>query len=116
MNQLQLLFDETLRIEKDKKYKMQDFKELIKGDVDYQNIKEQIKELRNKVKSIEEKYLNDCGIEIEDINKEITGNKEMLSDIAISQLMDKGKIESITDDFGREYEPVIKVSFKKAKK
>jgi hypothetical protein len=115
MNQLQLLFDETLQIEKDKRYKMQDYKELIKGDAVYNDLKNQIKELKQKAKAIEEKYLDDCGIEIETINKELAGNKEMLSDIAISQLMEKGKIESINDDLGREYEPVIKVSFKKVK-
>lgn len=115
MNQLQLLFDETLQIEKDKRYKLQDYKELIKGDAVYNDLKNEIKALRQKAKAIEEKYLDDCGIEIETINKEIAGNKEMLSDIAINQLTKNGRIEIITDEFGTEYEPVIKVSFKKIK-
>jgi len=116
MKQIQLLFDETLQIEKDKKYKMDDYKNLLSENIEYNNLKEEIKSLRDKKKRIEENALAECGIEIDDINREIRGNKEMLSDIAITQLMDKGKVEKISDEYGNEYEPVIKVSFKKVRK
>ncbi len=47
-----------------------------------------------------------------ELNDEIKADEELLSDLCFQKLMKNEKVE-IVDEKGNEYEPVIKVVFKK---
>lgn len=116
MKQMQLLFDETIKIAQEKKEKMRDYKEILNQSEKYFELKNEIKSLREQMKNIELDAMEECEVDIKKLNKEILGNKEMLSDLAVNELMDKGSVSPIKDEFGNIWEGEVKVVFKKSKK
>jgi hypothetical protein len=116
MKQIQTLFGEIVEIKQTNKETIRTYRQKLKENVDYECLKNKAAELREKIRRIEDLTADELGLEMSLIRNEITMLKEMMSDIAVNDLVEKGKVEIITDEFGIEYEPVIKVSFKKAKK
>ncbi len=81
----------------------------------YQEVKDEIKKLREKKKLLEEGVQSEMGSRYEDFERfkhEIISLEEMLTDIAMTNLMD-GKSISIKDKDNVEYEPQYKITFKK---
>ena len=115
MKDLQTVFN---RMEEAKK-KQKDLKRIYKDALDqateYQEIKEELKSLREKKKRIEtavkEQFSQEI-IQIEDLKIDIESDTEMLTDIALT-MMSKGESIDITDADQNEYEPLFKVRFKK---
>lgn len=82
---------------------------------EYTEIKIQLKTLKAKKKQIEqvvkERFINEM-TEMEDLKIDLESDKEMLSDLSINKLI-KGETISLLDKYSNEYEPIIKVSYKK---
>ncbi|HCU01451.1 TPA: hypothetical protein DIC62_01470 [Candidatus Nomurabacteria bacterium] len=116
MKKIQTLFGEITEITKTNKETIRTYKQRLKDHIDYDCHKNKAAEFRDKMRRIEESIADELGLEMSLVRNEISMRKEMMSDIAISQLMDEGKIELVTDEYENTYEPVIKVSFKKVKK
>lgn len=115
MKKIQTLFGEITEITKTNRETIRTYRQRLKDDIDYECHKNKAAESRDKMRRIEGSLADELGLDLDVIRNEISMRKEMMSDIAIAQLMDEGKVELVTDEFGNDYEPVFKVSFKKAK-
>lgn len=107
-----------LRVQENKK-KLKDLKETYKdalaNEIEYKSIVEQLKTLREKKKQIEymvkESFKGEF-TQMEDLQIDIKSDQEMLSDIALSQVM-KGETVEVKDEYENGYEPNFSVKFKK---
>jgi hypothetical protein len=82
---------------------------------DYEKLMEEIKVLRDKKKTLENIVQAEMGSrwdELEKAKNEITTFEQMLTDIAMTSLMD-GKNINLKDKNNTEYEPSYKITFKK---
>jgi len=115
MQDLQSIFN---RVEQAKK-KRKDIKKMYKAALDqtseYQDINEEMKTLREKKKRVEtavkEQFSQEM-IQLSDLKIDIESDMEILSDIALSQMV-KGQAVGVTDSDNNEYEPIFSVKFKK---
>ena len=112
--QLQLIYVETLDKKQKKRELLADFNFSLKQNADYERLIEDISELRDKKKGIEDALMVEMGLQVDDLKREINMNAEMMNDLAINGLMAGSTVE-VHDKFGNRYEPVWKVSFKKIK-
>jgi predicted ribosome quality control (RQC) complex YloA/Tae2 family protein len=83
----------------------------------YQEVLDKMKEIKAKKLQLEHEIRGQFVKEIEKMEKiaeSLSADAELLSDLALSKLM-KGETVEITDENDVTYEPVFKVSFKKAK-
>ncbi len=118
MQQLQVVFDEMVENKKELKGLKEMYRDALKDTDQYDEIVEQIKELRAKKKSIELAVQGKMGRsyeKIEELTSEIKAQKVIISDIAMTTLMD-GKTVEVSDPFGNVYEPEYKVNLKKTDK
>ena len=87
------------------------------NDPTWQKIKEELETIRNRKKSydltVKEAYMSDFD-KLAQLSEEIRSDEAILSDICFQTLMKNEKVE-IKDERGKEYLPVIKVVFKRAK-
>ncbi len=116
MQQMQIVFAEMRENKKELKGLKEMYRDALNETDEYQELTEKIKEMRAKKKAIETRVQNQMGRsyeKIEELTSEIKGQKEMLSDIAITTLMD-GKTVEVSDEFGNIYEPAYNVNFKKS--
>lgn len=111
MKEIQEVFDDIQKLKKERRDISKEYKYLLDNDNKYQELSEELKKLRDQKKKIEEVNKSP---RIDEINDEIKGLNEMVSDIAISNIMD-GKSIQVKDEYDSEYEPVYKVSFRKIK-
>lgn len=111
MQDIQKVFDDVQKLKKEQRELKKEYKYLLDNDDSYQKIVEEVKKLREKKKNIED---GNRPSRLDEIKNEITGLNEMISDIAITTLMD-GKSVYLKDEYETEYEPVYKVTFKKIK-
>ncbi len=92
------------------------YKDALKNSQEYQELQEQAKLTREKMKTIKmainDQFANEL-IEIEDLKIDIQSDMELASDIAMTTIM-KGETIEIRDEYDNEYEPIFKVTFKKA--
>lgn len=115
MQDLQSIFNRLQEAKKKQKEIKSAYKEALQGSSSYQDVVEQMKTLHAKKKDIEESTRQDFHHEftkLEDLKIDIESDTEMLTDIAITQMM-KGESIAIKDQDGKDYEPVFKVNFKK---
>lgn len=115
MSNLQEVF---IRIQETKK-KQKEIKSIIRdafdSSVQYKKIQEELKELRDKKKEIEVEIRHQLSSEytqLDDLKIDLDTDNEMLSDLAINQLM-KGETVKVNDAYENEYEPIFRVNFKK---
>lgn len=115
MQDIQSVFN---RIQENKK-KMKDLKDAYKDALStsqqYKEVTEELKLMKEKKKDIEAtirgQFANEF-MQIEDLKIDIASDQELLSDIAMTQIM-KGETVAVTDNYENEYEPIFKVNFKK---
>ena len=115
MQDIQQIFH---RIQESKK-KLKDLKASYKDALDmtsgYKDIVEELRDKREKKKQVEaqikEQFANEF-TQMEDVKIDLQSDLELLSDIAMTQLM-KGENIEVQDKYDNQYEPVFKVSFKK---
>lgn len=83
---------------------------------EYQDIVAEIKTLREKKKTIDQKLKNEFSHELEQLDAlkiELKEEQEKLVSIALASLA-KGEAIKVIDSYNNVYDPVIKVSFKKS--
>lgn len=115
MQHLQDVFNELQTAKNEIKSINELYKNALSNNSEYQAIKENLEELKNKKKQIEEDIQAQMGSQyakLEELKRDIKNNKEMMSDIAISQLME-GKTVEVKDELNNLYEPKFSVSFKR---
>ena len=115
MRDIQEIFDEIETLKIEQKEIRKDYKETLEGTDHYEETVEEAKVLREKKKQIETAVQGQMGARyqrFEDIKSKIAELQEMLTDVAMTTLMD-GKTISLKDKNQNEYEPVYKITFKK---
>jgi predicted nuclease with TOPRIM domain len=116
MKDIQGVFDRIREIKKEQKELKEMYKDALVQADKYEEIVEQIKELREQKKQVEARIQAEMGKayeKLEDLKHEMESEKEMMNDIAISTLM-KGEPVQVTDEYQNSYEPQYSVKFKKA--
>lgn len=117
MQQLQEVFARIQAAKKQKKDLETAYKDALRSSLEYQEVNEKVKTLRERKKQIEATIRDQFSGEltkIEDLKIDIASDMEMLTDIAMTQLM-KGETVEVKDEFENTYEPTFKVAFKKSK-
>jgi len=115
MQNIQEVFNKIREMKKEQKDLRDMYKDALVQADKYEGIVEEIKVLREKKKEIETRIQGQLGRsyeKLEDLKLETETYKEMLSDVAISTLMN-GETVAVKDEFNNAYEPVWKVNFKK---
>ena len=91
------------------------YKDALATSPSYQEVIDKFNALKEKKKSIEAQIQSGFGSEFEKLDGmklDIQSDKELLSDIALTQLM-KGQTVELKDEFDNEYEPHFSVKFTK---
>lgn len=112
---MQKIFDEIQEFKKTRKEIGKEYRDALSQAGGYQEVKDEIKKLREKKKLLEEGVQSEMGSrweEFETAKNEIESLDEMLTDIAMTNLMD-GKSINLKDKNNVEYEPQYKITFKK---
>lgn len=116
MKSIQEIFSEIRQAQKEQKDIKSEYKDALVQADEYEKIVEEIKQLREKKQQIEARVQQQLGQryeKLEELKSEVDQKKEMLSDIAISTLME-GKTVEVLDEFNNRYDPVYVVKFKKS--
>ena len=93
-----------------------EYQDVLAQEMEYQKILEEIKKLRERKSQIETKAREAMGkryAELEELKDDVASHQEMLSDTAMTTLMN-GQTVEVTDEFENKYEPIFSVKFKKA--
>jgi hypothetical protein len=115
MAHLQEIFDRIKCYKKEKSEISESYRDALNNSEAYQNTLDELRRLKAKKKSIEERIQEECSgdySKIKNLQKEIIEDNQRMSDLAVRQMM-KGESVEIMDSFNNKYEPIIKVTFKK---
>jgi predicted phage-related endonuclease len=115
MQNLQEVYNRILEAKRKQKDLKTAYKDALKVSMEYVEVDDKIKVLRDRKKQIEEtikSQFSDELIKIDDLKIDIETDSELLSDLSMSKLM-KGETVEVEDKFGNQYEPIFKVRFKK---
>jgi len=115
MEKLQTVFDRMQKRRKELKEIKKVYKDGLDNDTRYNNIIEDINNLRAKKKQIElevQEHLGETYMKIEELRDDIATDQQMMSDIAMNLLMD-GKTVEATDEYNNRYEPEFRVMLRK---
>jgi len=115
MKDIQEIFNDLEEKKKVQKEIRAEYKDALTNAGEYEEVQDKIKELTEKRKQIQTMVQNEMGGRFQDLEiakgeqKEL---KQMLSDVAMSNLMD-GKSIKLKDSNDSVYEPQFSVTFKK---
>ena len=112
---MQEVFDQIQELKKIRKEIGREYRDTLSQDGNYTELQEEIKKLREKKKMIESETQAGMGLRYEELEKakvEVETLEQMLTDIAMSILME-GKTINLKDKNDTEYEPSYKITFKK---
>lgn len=113
---VQSLFRHIQEMQRERRSIRKEYQDVLGQETEYQAIIEEIKRLRERKQQIETKARESMGRrfqEFEDLGEEISSEQEMMSDVAMTTLMD-GKSIEVVDEFDNKYDPIFSVKFKKA--
>lgn len=116
MDKLQEAFNRIQEIKKEQKKIKAAYRDALSTSPSYKEITDQLKELKEKKKQIEEGIKIDFSSEftkLDDMKIDLESENELISDIALTQMM-KGETVKVTDQYENSYEPIFSVRFKKA--
>ncbi len=116
MSSLQEVFDRIQKTKKEQKEIKQAYRDALDNNAEFRRISEELKTLKLQKKQIETDAKREFSGEftkLEDLKIDLDSDQEMLSDLALNQLV-KGETVEITDEYEAKYEPVFSVKFKKA--
>ena len=117
MQNLQEIFSRVQKAKTRQKEIKEIYRDALTGTPEYQEINDKLKTLRERKKQIEQTIREQFGselTELEDLKVDIESDTELMSDVALSQLV-KGETIEIKDQYENEYEPVFNVKFRKIK-
>ena len=112
---MQDVFDQIQELKKTRKDIGKEYRDVLTQTAGYEELKEEMKTLREKKKMLESGAQSEMGSryeEFENAKLEIESLDQMLTDIAMSTLM-KGESINLKDKYDVEYEPSYKITFKK---
>lgn len=115
MSNLQEVFLRIREIKKEQKKLKESYRDALLNSTEYKQISDNLKDLRNRKKQIETDIRTQFSSEftrLDDLKIDLESDAEMLSDIALTQLM-KGETVKVKDEYEVEYEPMFTVKFKK---
>jgi len=115
MANLQEVFNRIQKSKKEQKDIKSMYRDALSNSQVYQKTVEELNELKEKKKKIEDQIKEDFRQEfdkLETLKADIENDNMLLSDAAISQLM-KGETVEVTDINDNKYEPIFSVKFKK---
>ena len=116
MQNLQEIFNRVQKKKKEIKEIKAMYKDGLKAEAKYKDIVEEIKVLKDKKKQIETNVQVDMGEaydKMETMQSDVNADLQMLSDIAMTTLMD-GKTGEVVDEYNNRYEPEFKVNLRKS--
>ncbi len=117
MRDIQDIFNELEEIKKEQSAIRKDYSGMLANDGEYEKLKDAYETARIAKKELEISIQSSMGgayERLEELKTERAALEEMLSDIAMTQLM-KGESIEISDKHHNTYEPVYKIRFKKVK-
>ncbi|PIP61009.1 hypothetical protein COX00_00145 [Candidatus Uhrbacteria bacterium CG22_combo_CG10-13_8_21_14_all_47_17] len=116
MNDLKEIYD-RMRTKRDEKKKVNEvFRDVLAQSTPYQEVLDELKAVKIKKVQIETELRGQFSQEMEQLERltlDLKTDAEMLSDMALTKLM-KGETIEIVDENDTKFEPVFKVTFKKA--
>ena len=115
MQDIQEIFNRMQEIKKQQKDIRSAYKDALDTSLEYKEIGDKMKALREKRKQIENSTKASFSSEfnkLEDFNIDLESDRVMMSDIALSKLM-KGETVQVVDEYNNNYEPLFTVKFKK---
>jgi len=113
MAKLQEIFTRLRETKKQQKVIKSQYRDALNGSTEYSAVVEDLKNLREKKKQIEEGIKADMADnfnKLEDLKYDLATDLELLNDAALTTLMKGEKVE-VTDEYDQPYEPKFKVSF-----
>ena len=115
MPKLQEVFNRIKELKEEQKKINKSYRDALDNSQEYKEVLEKLKMFKEQKKQIEERINNDFESELsrlETIKLDIQHDTEMMSDLALNQLV-AGKPVEVKDKHDNDYEPLFKVSFKK---
>lgn len=116
MQSLQEIFKRAQELKEKQKDIRAAYRGALAGSLEYKEIEDKIKILKERRKQIEiatkEQFASEF-TKLEDIAIDLASDAEMMTDIALNMLV-KGEAVSVKDRHENVYEPVFKVIFKKS--
>lgn len=116
MNELQTVFERIKTTRQKQKEIRTQYKDLLAQDSEYQQLLEKLDALKARKKEIETVTKAELQSEFQKLDAykmHIQNDQELLSDLAINQLM-SGETVELVDENNQKYEPIFSVRFKKA--
>jgi predicted nuclease with TOPRIM domain len=115
MKDLQSVFNKIKEIKEEQKVLKEAYHDALNNSSSYQKVIDELKVLKEKKKSIENGFQQDLYsnfTKLDRLKLDLESEREMLSDIAITQLMN-GRTVEVVDKYENKYEPKFSVTFKK---
>jgi len=115
MRDIQGIFDEIQELKQVRKEINREYRDTLVQTEGYEDLKEKVQTMREKKKFKEDEVRASFGSRWEDFEKttaKISELEQMLTDIAMTNLMD-GQNINLKDKNDVEYEPSYKITFKK---
>ncbi|MBP6942876.1 MAG: hypothetical protein KBB55_02415 [Candidatus Buchananbacteria bacterium] len=115
MSNLQEVFARIQQTTKEQREIKKSYRDVLTANGEYQQLAEELKTLKARKAEIERTVKEEFSAEftkLDDLKIDLESDRELLSDLALNQLM-KGETVEIMDEEVR-YEPVFNVRFKKA--
>jgi hypothetical protein len=116
MQNIQDVFNRIQETKKEQRHIRAVYKDLLESSTEYRELLEKIQVLKERKKQLETEARAELGKDadrIEVLKRDVKQDQEMLSDIALSTLM-QGQTIQVIDQDNNEYEPLFTVKFKKA--
>ncbi|QQS20563.1 MAG: hypothetical protein IPL87_03250 [Candidatus Moraniibacteriota bacterium] len=102
-------------MKKEQKEIKKEYRDTLTQITEYEKAVEELERVKEKKLLFEQKAKDTLGKRYErydELSDEIKAHQEMLTDVAMTTLMDGKTVEAI-DEFGNKYEPIFAVRFKK---
>jgi len=112
---MQEVFDKIQEFKELRREIGREYRDALSQSSGYEDVKEELSKLREKKKTMESRVQAEMGSRFERLEKaksEIENLEQMLTDIAMTTLMN-GESINIKDKNNVEYEPSYKITFKK---
>lgn len=117
MKSLQEVFNQIQVVKKQQKDIRSSYRDALANSQEFQLAKDQLEAMKLKKKQIEDaiklEYASELN-KLDELKTELEEQTTMLSDIALTKLMNGEQIEEIVDTKNQSYEPILSVKFKKS--
>jgi alanyl-tRNA synthetase len=117
MQDLQAVFSQIQKVKKEQREIKSAYKQALESSLEYKQVSEQLDQYKARKKQIEEVTKQEYAKELDKLDvlkRELDEQNTMLSDIALSKIMNGEQVEEIVDESNNTYEPILSVKFKKS--